>query len=157
MSALLPIVDRWEKEGYSWKYVWAPTMQPFQIPADSEVVIPSQDYVYRAKEGVIAWFAAGFDHPACGFTWRADPNLDLKSYFTIANLLLAGISRPEPLIFVMVPPLTPFYAIRVVSPWKWEGSFQVSVINLDTVPHTCIGYGYHMLISDDKPKTVEEK
>lgn len=157
MSALLPTVDRWEKEGYDWKYVWAPRMEPFVIPASGQVTVPSQDYVYKAKEGVIVWFAAGFDHPACGFTWRAGPNLDLKSFFTVANLVMGGMVLPETLIYALVPPRAIAYGIRVISPWEWEDSFQVNLINVDTIPHTCIGYGYHMLISDDKPKTSEER
>jgi hypothetical protein len=154
MSALLPTIERWERKGYQWKYLFNPVLKPFAIPAQGEVQIPSDKFIYRFKEGILQHFQAGFDHPLCGIRFKADPSFDSGNVFIVSSVAL-GMVAPDPLIYAKMPPDTPngVCTIRIESAWKIENWLELYIINTDSVPHTCIAYGYIIVTSDLKPKT----
>jgi len=150
MSANLPIIDRWEREGYEWKHIEAPIFRPITIPANGEVMISE----YKYEEGVLINAGGAFDDPNCGLKFRWGPEtLDTGTTFVVSRIAL-GLTRPEEISYALVPPHTPpgIYVIRIPSAWKWESFFELYVINTDSVPHTCIAVGYLLTVTNKKPK-----
>jgi len=154
MSAQLPIIDRWEANGWEWQHVFYPTQSPFVIPAGGEVQIPSERFIFNYKEGVLIIENVVFDSPYCGIRLIWAPSFDTADKFTVANLT-AGIAPTDPIIYTMLPPDSPYYVIRVPSPWKWEQTMQLRLINTDIEDHYCIAYAYIVAGTNKKPREPE--
>lgn len=154
MSAQLPIIDRWEANGWEWQHIFYPTTSPFVVPANGEVQIPSEKYIFKYREGAMLNFQAGFDSPYCGIRLKWAPNFDFLDRFTVNNIAL-GMSTSDPLIYAFVPPDTFAYTLRIPSQWKWEDTLEMYLNNTDSEDHYCLGYGYIIAGTNKKLKEPE--
>jgi len=145
LSGLPPLISDWIRLKLKWGYIQNIVMRPFTLKAGEEKRLPVQDYIFAYPEGIILEFSAAFDHPKCGIRLECYPELDTADFFTVASLALGGY-KPEPLIYVIIPPTSAFYAIRIPSPWIFMEWTKLSVFNPDSVDHTVIGHGYHMAV-----------
>jgi hypothetical protein len=133
------------KRGLEWTYINQTTLAPFEIPANSHFQLPRDDFTFKYSEGVLIQFSAGFDHSSCGIRIESHPNFDTSEDFTVANLSL-GVTRPEILVYALIPPHTPagLFGLRIVSPWTWKAWLNLYLVNTDDVPHRVLGHTYHM-------------
>lgn len=154
MSAI-EIIEEWERLGLNWMYVWSPKLATVTIPAKGQVQLPYEGYVYKYPEGVSCQFRAFFDHPACGIRAQADPSFDSEESFTVTNGLNAGMTVPEFISYVRVPPDSPYYLLHLVSFWRWKNWLRLYLINTDSVPHRCLAYAYTIIVLTEPRK--EEK
>ena len=157
MSGWNPTVSDWMNRGLEWIYINQTTLAPFEIPANSQFRLPRIDFTFKYAEGVLIQFSAGFDHPSCGIRIESYPNFDTREDFTVANLSL-GVTRPEILLYALVPPHTPagLYGLRIVSPWSWKAWMNLYLVNTDDVPHRVLGHTYHMAVLQRSNSTPKE-
>ncbi len=157
MSGWIPQINDWDRQGLDWQYLDQSTMRIFEIPANTQLQLPLAGFTFNYPEGVLLHFSAGFDHPACGVRMESDPEFDTEEFFTINNIAL-GLSRPDILVYAIIPPITPagFYSIRVGSPWVWKNWMRLYLFNTDSIPHRVLGHGYHMAVLK-KPRKEKEK
>jgi len=154
MSALLPQINEWDRLGLDWTYLDEAKYAPITIPAKGQIQLPRGDYIFRYPEGVIIQFSALFDHPLCGWRLEAHPGLDTGDVFTIGNVAI-GLTRPEVLSYVSIPPVTPpgVFLIRICGPWVFKEWLRIYVINTDVVSHRLLGHSYHMaVLKEERPK-----
>jgi len=145
LSGLPPLISDWIRLKLKWGYLQNIAWRPMVLAAGEEKRLPVQDYTFSYPEGVLLQFSAGFDHPSCGIRLECYPELDTGSYFTGVTFLL-GAYRPENLCYGIFPPTSPFYVIRICSPWIFQEWIRLSVFNTDSVDHTFIGHGYHIAV-----------
>lgn len=145
MSGWNSIISDWMSRGLEWTYINQTTLAPFEIPANSQYQLPRSKFTFSYPEGVLIQFTAGFTHPSCGIRIESAPSFDTEENFTVQNLAL-GVTRPEPLVYALLPPHTPdgTFAVRIVSPWLWKSWLNLYLINTDDIPHRVIGHTYHM-------------
>ena len=145
MSGLPPLISDWIRLKLKWGYVDSMVLRPLTLAAGEEKRLPTQEYTFSYPEGVLLEFSAGFDHPKCGLRIECYPELDTRDVFTGIAILL-GAYRPENLIYGVIPPSSPFYTVRIPSPWIFQEWMRLSVFNSDSVDHTLIGHGYHIAV-----------
>ncbi len=147
MSSRSSIISDWMDRDLNWLYINQTTLSAFEIPANSQFQLPREDFTFQYAEGVIFEFSAGFSDPSCGIRIESAANLDTEESFTVQNLSL-GVTRPENLVYALMPPYTPhgLYGIRIVSPWIWKSWLRLYLINTDSVPHRVLGHTYHMAV-----------
>lgn len=90
-----------------------------------------------------------FDSSLCGVRIRSGPEYDSGSDFTVQNFMGAVLQPGNPEGEALVPPYTPpgLYGIRIPSSWAAEEFLHLSVINTDSVEHTCLGFGYLLAVT----------
>ena len=154
MSGWIPQVADWMRDGLDWIYAKQATFRVFELGPGEMRQVPT-GHTYRAPEGVILQFSGGFSHPKCGIRIEVAPELDTEDFFTVEAIAL-GLNLPEALIYAMVPPTAPpgWYGIRIISPWVWRDWCRLYLFNADTVPHRCMGHGYHLLMLREKRKEL---
>lgn len=152
MSAKYPAIEEWERLGLKWMYIWNPKVAITTITARGQVQIPYEGYAYKYPEGVFIFGSGAFDHPSCGVRAEWAPNFDSGDLFTVQNLALGGITRPEEFIYVNMPPHSPWYSVRVCASWKWEQWLNLYLINTDSVPHRCLGFAYMLAVLQEPRK-----
>lgn len=152
MSAKYPAIEEWERLGLKWLYIWNPKFTVLTIPARGQVQVPYEGYAYKYPEGIIIFYSAAFDHPSCGVRFQWHPECDSGNLFTVTNILIGGMTRPEELAYGIAPPDSPWYSIRVCSAWKWEQWLNLYVINTDSVPHRCFGFAYMLAVLQEPRK-----
>jgi len=154
MSAWIPQINDWERQGLDWQYIDQATMSIFEIPANSMFQLPIALHTFTYPEGVILNFTAAFDHPSCGIRIECDPEFDTDTFFTV-NTMALGLTRPEILVYALVPPATPagVYSVRIVNPWAWNKWLRLYLFNTDSIPHRVLGHGYHLaVLKEERPK-----
>ena len=154
MSSPFPLLTDWLQDGRKWKYVFSPNFSSKNIPAGGELRLPYQNHVYTHEEMVIMVMGAAFDNALCGIKIKTDPNFDSGTIFTVFNMAFGGITLPETLIYVRLPPDTApgVFAMRIPSFWLCMNSLELSLINTDTVAHNSLGVAYILAVTDDKRK-----
>ena len=147
------IVTDWMSRGLEWSYVSNTSVAKTALQPGQMFQLPRSEYIFSYPEGVILEFSAAFDDPSCGIRMELNPNLDTGTDFTLTNIAL-GLSRPEPLIYATVPPVTPlgWYTIRLCSQWPFMKWMRLYVFNSDTVPHAMLGHAYHLAVLKEKRK-----
>lgn len=147
MSGWNPQIADWMSHGLKWQYIDHSKMRIFEIPANSQVQLPTEGHTFSYPEGVNLHFTGAFDHPSCGIRMEAYPEFDTGDFFTVNNIA-SGLSRSEILVYAMVPPATPpgWYSVRVPSAWVWEKWMRLYLFNTDSVPHRVLGHGYHIAV-----------
>lgn len=153
MSEGSPLIVDWVKNRLSWRYIFAPVRKAFSIPAGKSIRTDPGEYKF--PEGVFFHGTWQFDHPLCGIRLEAGPNLDTERLFTVALLILGGATVPTPPIYVRIPPDVPLgtYIITSNKEWSWQRFLRFYVFNEDTVPHTCLGFGWTLAILDKERPT----
>lgn len=144
LTGVSPLIADWMRLKLKWMYHFHPVQRPFTIPAGREVRVPFEDYVFTAPEGTIFNFGGLFDDPSCGIKLEAHPELETGLTFTVSNAFVVGTLNAPWFFFGMVPPqVAPgTYGILNYKEWPWTEWMRISVFNPDSVPHTCLGYGY---------------
>lgn len=91
-------------------------------------------------------FTVAFDHPLGGIRIEKPPNFDTREHYTIQNFMLATTGGGP--IYSLVPPYTPpgTYLLRRDTDAVFQRWMRLSVINADTVSHTCLAYGYQVAL-----------
>jgi len=147
------LVTDWMKNRLEWSYISATKVARTTLTPGQMFQLPRADYIFDYPEGVVLQFSAGFDDPSCGLRLELNPNFDTGTDFTVAAMAIS-LSRPEPLIYAAVPPVTPpgWYTIRVCSQWPFIGWMRLYVFNSDTVSHTMLGHAYHLAVLKEKRK-----
>ena len=147
MSALVPQINDWDRLGLDWTYLDEARYKPFTIPANGQIQLPRDDYIFQYPEGVIIQFSALFDHPLCGWRLEAHPGLDTDNIFTVANTAI-GLSRTDVLSYASIPPVTPagIFMIRICGPWVFNEWMRIYAINTDSLPHRLLGHAYHIAV-----------
>jgi hypothetical protein len=142
-----PLLRDWVAQGLEWKYLWSPVLNPFVIPANSQVQLPTEKSTFMAPEGVAMTFIAAFDNPLCGIRFES-PQLDTGSFFTVANLTTIGAYNQPFFVMALIPPVTPagVFVIGNAKDWVWTDWARIYVINTDNVPHTCLSYAYTIAV-----------
>lgn len=148
MSGNPVLIENWITQGMKWVHVTQISIKSFDILAGQTIQIPNEKYTFNYPEGVILVYDAFFDHPKCGIRIESEPNFDTKDKLTIENKL-KGLTRPENIIYTLIPPDTPpgQYGIRLLSPWIWQKYLNLYVFNNDSITHTCLGYEYYIAVS----------
>ena len=158
MSSWNPQLADWVRRGLDWQYIDQSIIRIFEIPANGQFQLPVEGHTFRYPEGMLLEFSAGFDHPKCGIRIESDPEFDTAAFFTVETALL-GLTRPEILVYGVVPPVMPpgIFGIRIVSSWSWQSWLRLYLINTDSVPHRAIGHSYHMaVLRRPRPASMEE-
>lgn len=158
MSGWNPQIADWMRRGLEWQYIHQTTLRPFEIAARSHVQLPLGAKTFNYPEGVMLQFSSAFDHPTCGIRIESDPEFDTMEDFTVNNMALA-LSRPDPLVYAIIPPVSPpgFYVVRIGSPWVWKKWLKLYLFNSDSVPHRVIYHGYHLVVLREKRKDLPEE
>jgi hypothetical protein len=141
-----PLILDWTKLGLKWEYRLTPKRGPFTIPARSQVQVPSDEYTFRAPEGVLLYFGGLFLSSTCGIKIEASPNLDTSDNFVVDGISFLGASNAPYFIFTALPPKIPsaLYGILHTRELLWKEWARLFLINNDSVDHTCFGYAYLM-------------
>ena len=147
MSVVPSLIADWVRLKLNWGYLAQQSLRPFILAPNEEKQLPTKDFTFSYPEGILMEFSAGFDHPNCGVRAELNPELDWGHDFTITNIAL-GLTRPEALVYAVVPPTTPpgYYGIRVPSAWIFKDWMKLYVFNADAVPHTCFAQAYHLAV-----------
>ncbi len=147
LAPISPLITDWIKNGLKWKYVWQPTYRPFTIPANSEVRLPREDFIFTAPEGLLLVLAGLFDHPQCGIGME-NPQIDTGNEFAVSSLMASGTYNQPWHVFGVVPPKTApgTFGVGNYKEWAWTDWCKLYVINVDNVPHTCYGFTYIMAL-----------
>lgn len=149
----IPIIAEWNKQGFEWHYIFSPHIGVQTIPASSSIRLPKEGHIFNNPEGIVIYGSAIFDHPLCGAKMRADYGMDTKIFFVIQTILLGGLTDQEwGSAFVRVPPQTPpgYYALIVHSSKIWHNFLTLDLINVDSVPHNCLGFAYLLAVRGTK-------
>lgn len=152
MSAEIPVIADWIRQGLRWHNIYAPVIRPITLQPNEMLQIPSRGRTFNFPEGVLIWFSAGFDSPKCGARLESYPSLDTGTLITIENMVAGGMDIPEVIIYTRVPPNSSLYYLRVVGKWVFEKWLRLYIFNTDSVPHTCLGYAYHLAVLDEERK-----
>ena len=104
IAAANPFVDRWTKQGLEWTYLAEQKVARRIIKAHSSTQLPIDKFIFKYPEGVLIQLTALFDHPKLGV--RLEQNPDHDTSFVPEQMAL-GVTRPEPLVYAMMPPFTP--------------------------------------------------
>ena len=153
-----PLIKNWIEKGLKWKFVWAPVYASFTIPANGQVQIPAGDFVYTAPEGILLTFAGIFDSPHCGIRMN-NPQLDTLDSFTVNTIGVLGTYGNPWFVTSNMPPrsVDGTYLILQYKSWPWTETCELYVINTDSSPHTCLGFGYTMaLLLQERPPDSSE-
>ena len=147
MSTLSPLIADWNSHRLEWIYDFQPTVRPFTLAPGERRLVPTQDYIFKAPEGILIQMSAVFDSPYGGFSMMAEPNMDIGVVNTVINNLVAGATTPNGSTHARVPPATPpgVYSIHCSKEQPWLETCRLYVLNSDPSNSiTCIGYGYTM-------------
>jgi len=152
-----PLIESWIEKGLEWTWFWRPVQQPFTIPANGQVQIPSSAYTFKAPEGTLLAFNGVFDHPSCGIRGESHPELDTEEVFTVDLMTSVGFSNTPMYISAFIPPRTPagIYAISQQKEWPWTEWMRMYLFNSDSVPHRCLTYSYTLAMLK-KPRSVQK-
>lgn len=143
------IMKKWFSEGKDWTATFYPYMAPFTIPAKGSIRIPSEDYIFKAKEGVLEVLSATFDHPKCAIGIKTESGFDLSDRYTVQNMAIGVSSTPlTEGLYAIIPPSSPpgIYTIRRDVDLFWTDWLTLSVLNPDNAPHTCFAYAYQIVL-----------
>lgn len=155
MSVAAFRISEWQSKGLKYQVVVSPNTTPFLIGAKRNIQLPyPQPVDFSAKEGVMTYFGALFDHPLCGIRIAMNPGTDTREMNTVQNFLLYGkVNQWSLYQGGYVPPLTAPGTFGVeTNAWLWTDWCRLYIINTDTVPHYCLAYGYFLALL---PKTVK--
>lgn len=145
MSANSPTIADWIRLKLEWGYIDSALYTKRELAPGESYQLPSKDSTFSYPEIALLHFTAGFDHPSCGLRIEGSPDFDTGNFFTVQNIML-GLTRPEPLVYALVPPTMPlgYYAVRIPSPWIFKDWMRLYALNTDTVPHNLLGHSYHI-------------
>ena len=150
-------VTEWDRKGLKYKMTMTPVEKPIVLLPNKVKVVPAEDYIFRGQEGVVEIFHGTFDHPMCGIrveNGEPEGEYDSGTLFNVRNYMF-GSSRYDNYIYVMTPPDLPgLFNIKRIAPWKWIGWLRLSIFNIDTKPHTCLGYGYQIVVTPPTPTVI---
>jgi len=154
LTGVSTLINSWIEQGLEWVWFWRPVQQPFTIPANGQVQIPSEGYTFSATEGTLLVLNGIFDHPSCGIRGETHPELDTEEIFTVDLMTLVGFSNTPMYITSLIPPRTPagVYAISMQKEWPWTEWARLYVFNSDSVDHRCLTYSYTLAMLKE-PRT----
>lgn len=137
----------WASLGLDSTQSVSPTEGPFLIPAGDLRYIPSEKHIFRAKMGILELFHGTFDHPMCGIrieNGESEGDYNSGTIYNIRNYIFGSQRKAHTDVTVMIPPDVPygFYSIKRLTSWKWEKWLRLALINIDSIDHYCLGYGY---------------
>lgn len=130
-------------------------MRPLTLSAGAEIQIPTQDHTFSYPEGVLNEITVVFDVPSCGLRLELNPFLDNEQIWTVNNLISLGLTRPENLVYAIIPPITEDdeYAIRVCSPWIFIEWMRLYIFNPDDSDHSLLRHEYNIaVLKEPRPK-----
>lgn len=154
MSSVSPIIERWIRNKYAYKWTQEPIYRPFTIPAGGKVRIPTEDFIFSGAEGTLIAVSALFDNSHGGICVEAGPNLDTEARDTVGSTVTFGkTNAPSVFYWAAIPPLTVAgtFALHLYKEIPWIEYCRLSVINDGPTPIQCLGYIYRMAYLTGKP------
>ena len=152
MSATLPFINDWEKLHLEWQYIEQTIIRTKSISANGQLQVPIEGYIFGYPEIILLHITVVFDDPSCGIRIEGAPEFDSEQYFTVTNLTNLGLTRPDNLIYVVIPPTNPAgrYTVRVCGPWIFKDWMRLYMFNSDTSAHNCLYHSYDLAVLKDK-------
>jgi len=152
MSGLCPLIYDWRRLGLRWGYISQQVLTTKTLAPNTEIQLPTQDYVFRYVEGVLLNYTAVFDDPSCGLRIELNPDFDSEQTWTVTNLVNLGLTRVENIIYTVMPPVNPAgrYTVRVCGPWLFEDWMRLHIFNPDSSSHNLLTHSYDVAVLKQK-------
>jgi len=151
-----PLITDWIIHGLEFQYHLQPKRGPFIIPPNGIIQVPSDQYTFKASEGALLYFGALFHSPLCGVRFECSNGLDTENNFTVDSVSFLGAANTPFFVSATIHPKISAGLFSILNSREilWTNWARLSLINLDSIPQTCIGYAY-MMATLSKPRPTD--
>ena len=153
-SAINPVIERWQREGLDWQYIYSPFQVPpagKTIPANDEIEVkefrpglggrrfPKDVDPTKYREGIILLIDAEFNSPHGGIRLEME-NFDPRQGWEINRLNAMGLNYPTD---VWVPSfMQDHYSIEVMQEYLFQAWAKIHFFNTSAAAITLNNYQF---------------